>query len=171
MNVKDLCLGLLGLTLATGCKGRTNDTSSFTETSVSLDTDGTRHVVVRNVTAAQIAAANETRRRGTELDRQGIEFAQDTGCADTSLWIFDQANQAGNKICFSGPGTDILEPYCDEVFFDCVPWDYQAASVWGATTRGGTINTYSTGCTTATSFAADQQKNITCVHNSYSATQ
>jgi hypothetical protein len=116
--------------------------------------------------------ANQARLRAVELEKAGIEFSQDPACAVTSLWIFDQANQAGNKICFSGPGTDALEPYCDSVNFDCVPWDYQAASVWGATTRAGQINAYSTGsCTTTTTFAADEQKNIVCVHNSQSAQQ
>jgi hypothetical protein len=171
MNVKACCSGLFWLTLAIGCQSRMNEQTSFTETSIRVDANGLRHVVTTRVTGAQIAAENDTRRRAGELERRGIEFAQDVGCADTSLWIFDQANQAGNKICFSGPGTDVLEPYCDEINFDCVPWDYQAASVWGATTHSGQIDTYPSGCTTVTSFAANEQKNIACVHNSYSATQ
>jgi hypothetical protein len=154
------------------CQSNIKDPTYFTETSVHVDANGARHVSSKHVTAEEIASANQARLRAVELEKAGIEFSQDPACAVTSLWIFDQANQAGNKICFSGPGTDALEPYCDSVNFDCVPWDYQAASVWGATTRAGQINAYSTGsCTTTTTFAADEQKNIVCVHNSQSAQQ
>jgi hypothetical protein len=153
------------------CQSNMKKPTYFTETSVYVDGNGARHVSSKRVTAEEMSAAAQARERASALEKEGIEFAQDIGCNSTSLVLYDHANQTGNHICFSGPATDNLEPYCDEVNFDCVPWDYQAASL-RAGSRSGQINTYSTGsCTTATTFVANETKNITCVHNSESAQQ
>jgi hypothetical protein len=142
---------------------------TFTETSVTIASDGTATSTVKRVTAEQIELENVERQRAIDLRAQGIEPTEtrDSSCAGADVWIFDGLNQSGNKICFTGSGTQLLINYCDfEDGIDCTAWSYAAASVWGGSLTGS-IAPNST-CSVSTPF---QQVNVNCLNENWSVTQ
>jgi hypothetical protein len=76
----------------------------FTETIVRTGADGAPIVTYRIITAAEERAQNAARDRTTSGAPQPLDIVvdpptEDPTCAPTDLWIYDQPNFSGNRLC------------------------------------------------------------------------
>lgn len=122
------------------------DEPVFTETHVHQNPDGTTVVHTREITLSEELQENQERELrahgeypGLGTDSQAI--SRDTTCGTSSLWINDQANQIGNRICFSGAGDADLDSYCrtstSPPFPICTDfWGSNVRSYWSGTDWG-----------------------------------
>src|SRR5262245_27338979 len=111
---------------------------TFTRTIVRLEGDGREIVEVQVVTRAEQLMAQEQRARMLESEREGFDPAtaivKDSGCASSSMWIFDQPNLHGNEICFTGAGDANLYNYC-RISQEIVPGTYVCTDRWNNDVR------------------------------------
>lgn len=104
----------------------------YYQTAVHLTPDGPQ-VSSRVVSTTEQAS----REKHAPPNEQVFAPSQDSGCAGSSLWIFDQPGGTGNEICFfddgSQPGTFVnLDNYCvhpnlggvDAPYSSCPRWDW-----------------------------------------------
>jgi len=82
-------------------------------TIVQFSPDGSIAPIYETVTVAQQQAEQAARAAAIEASRTGAVHPQalptlkvDGGCAGASLWLFDQANLAGNELCLFKAATD-----------------------------------------------------------------
>jgi hypothetical protein len=122
------------------------------DTIVRVNEDGTETVTVRWLTRAERRAENEARERllaakGQPGEEQVGEakaaLVKDSNCSE--LWLNDEPNQEGNRICFYKVGTSLndyvyLGNYCRErdYFYGlCWSWwDHAVQSYWSWTDPG-----------------------------------
>jgi hypothetical protein len=116
----------------------------FTSTSVQLDPDGTSVVKRTTITLAQELAENAareaSRKSSTSTDGVGSVLEAiyvDSGCAGASLWIYDQPNELGNRLCLNGVGTASLSKYCrvSEAVWVGSHYVYICVSSWSLSIR------------------------------------
>jgi hypothetical protein len=124
-------------------------TEMVNDTIVRVNEDGTETVTVRWLTRAERRAENEARERLLAAkDQPGEEqvgeakaaLVVDSGCSE--LWLNDEPNQEGNRICFRKAGPTILDyvylgNYCRErnyfTGFCWSWWDNAVQSYWSWT--------------------------------------
>ena len=117
---------------------------TFSETSVWLSPDGTTRVTERTITAREQRAQIEARDRAAagEPGAQPL-IAEDSACAGASLWLFDQVDLQGNKICFAGKGVTDLEQYprwlCDKTTCYTLTWQLEHGGSYYSGTESGVI--------------------------------
>jgi hypothetical protein len=113
---------------------------TFTRTVVHIQADGTETVEQTTITAAQQRAEQDARARilGGKASAPAGEsdvVTHDTGCAASSMWMFDQTSLAGNEICFFGSGYVNLASYCRGV--SCPSsWSKAVRSYWAGSDSG-----------------------------------
>jgi hypothetical protein len=165
------------LLIAQGCAAGTADSGSeieetdelLTRTIVRTNADGTETVKIVQVTAEEMRAETEMRAAllaGRTDGRIQQTLSADGSCLGSSVWINDQTNQNGNRICFSGTGWVNLGAYCrtwafNGGFLTCTGyWEDNVRSYWGGEYSGRFANWYACcalGCTE--SYTAYQQVN------------
>jgi len=125
-----ICGIALTATLAGCLSGPDTDSGDsepmFTQTAVHLNADGTETVVTRSISAGELRRQQAERALATQgaspdgahptADADGVgtaaeAFTVDASCASASFWLFDQADQYGDVICFSGEGIVDLSKY------------------------------------------------------------
>ncbi len=164
------CLALAAI----GCGGQpatSSEDATVRVTAVHLDPDPTKTVVTyetmtaaelralvdarTGVTAAQPAAAPTG---GERIGSAQAAISQDTGCASTSMMLFDSTDSSDRDvgeicgfecfqndiICFSGTGTASLYDYTWET-------NYSGSIVWA-----GRVRAYSPGCSGGEFVEGDQ---------------
>lgn len=125
-----------------GCMSGTggDEEKMVNRTIVHLNPDGTKEVKTVVISAAEQAADIEARTemlaRIAEARAQGLGVAeeaisQDTGCAGSSLWLFDSTTTPANEICFHGAGSANLGDYW--IYFPLPPYD--PGESWSAHVR------------------------------------
>jgi len=140
--------------LVTGCVTQPDSASdpasaepeAIYRTIVRLGPDGqleqrTEAITVTEQQAEQTARAAyvEALRDGTRPSPQVI--LTDAGCAGADMWLFDQANLAGNELCLFRSG---LDPLGDEREFGLIcrslgcllTWNGAIRSLWAGSDRG-----------------------------------
>jgi hypothetical protein len=85
------------------------DETVFDEIAVIVSPDGTLRTTSGTITAGVERAQAAARARG------GVEPLedQDPTCLGASFWLYDRADQTGNRICFSGRGGVALASFLD----------------------------------------------------------
>jgi hypothetical protein len=116
---------------------------TFTVTSVHTNADGTTDVTYSTITLEQELAENAARAKQFEVNADGLGTAAeaimvDGTCASQSLWVFDQTDGGGNRLCLDGPGAADLASFCrlrfrNVCFFD---WSMAVRSYWPGTEDG-----------------------------------
>jgi hypothetical protein len=115
----------------------------YSRTIVHFNADGTVEQRTDWITPEQQEAQKATR---AGLARSGLAdvaaLTVDPGCANESLWLFDQPNIQGSMLCLSGTGTLdlgglILRLECNYFFGYCFPrivtWRNNVRSLWTGT--------------------------------------
>lgn len=141
-------------------------------TIVQFAPDGTLQPIYETVTVAQQQAEQAARAAFLEASRNGLIQSQalpslhvDGGCAGASLWLFDQANLAGNELCLFKAATDDmawldLGTLCRGSF--CLAtWANAVRSLWAGSDPGSLQSCTSTLCFTTPflNFTAFQRIN------------
>ena len=143
--------------VATGCSSSapdtTDDESYVSQTIVTIDKDGKQSVRERVLTQRQARAEFEVAKglavtppnATGNVGSTSEALTQDTGCAGSSLWLWDSTNQTGNELCFKADGAGYqaasLANYvrCTGYFRGiCVatsPWTQAIRSYWGGVDR------------------------------------
>jgi hypothetical protein len=120
----------------------TEPAATFTRTVVHVEADGTETVEQMTVTAAQQRTDQDERTRilSGEASTRAVEadlVTHDTGCAASSMWLFDQTGLAGNEICFYGSGYVKLTNYCRGGSLPlCLTWSKAVRSYWAGADTG-----------------------------------
>jgi hypothetical protein len=152
-----LALGVAACGVADPSESPSAEPATFTRTIVHIQPDGTETVEQTTVTATQQRAEQDERARvvsGEPSKRAGEAdvATHDTGCAASSMWMFDQTGLAGNEICFFGSGYVNLANYCrtSNGLFCLSTWSMAVRSYWAGTDSGllsfNTDPTCNTGC-------------------------
>ncbi len=144
--------GLSLFSLLAGCGGtlepgvaETHDgLSTISETVVTFLADGTKRVIVNQLSREEADARTEARRRYLEarqnngVETTGSGLSQDTTCGGASLWLYSGAGETANRICFYGAGTDSLDNYCQAWFHGAclVSWGGNVRSAWAGDSGG-----------------------------------
>ena len=70
----------------------------------------------------------------TRSDKAGIQplFVLDAGCNGSSLWLYDQPNQTGNRICFTDVGSNAVT--------DLIKFPYPLGGTWAGNERTLTLH-------------------------------
>ncbi len=111
----------------------------LTRTIVRVADDGTEEVTVEFATQAELDAElrlhKEQKATGGTISQP---IAQDSGCAGSSLWMHDQTNQNGNRICFYGSGQTNFGGLCRvKIGSVCVAiWSAAVRSLWAGVDTG-----------------------------------
>jgi hypothetical protein len=95
-----------------------SDATLFTETAVTRAPDGSTHVSTRTITAGEERAQNAERARARAGD-VAPRTDEDPACRYASFWLYDRADQTGNRICFAGAGYVTLGDYFRTI--SCAP--------------------------------------------------
>lgn len=67
----------------------------------------------------------------------GVDIYQDTGCTQNALWLYQDTNDSGLRICFRGAGSVNLGNYVTSCNFGiCASWNDNASSYWGGCSTG-----------------------------------
>jgi hypothetical protein len=99
--------------LLTACVGAPDEDTAapagdepvYTETVVHVENGKLVVDDQREITRSQELASNAQKAALAAGDtRTAYDAAVDSSCAATSLWLYDQPNRTGNKLCFSGTG-------------------------------------------------------------------
>ncbi|HZS38253.1 MAG TPA: hypothetical protein VFF06_15555 [Polyangia bacterium] len=114
------------------------DGASFNRTIVVLHPDGTQDVRTEQITVEQQQTEIAVRAQRLQQAASGVGVAQqaltqDTGCAGSSMWLFDQATLTGNEICFTGQGYANFSSYFDTCYGTpprCNTWATSVRSFW-----------------------------------------
>jgi hypothetical protein len=116
----------------------------FTETVVVLGQDGHETTYIRELTPEEAAMTERRAPSARDVDGSAAgdrvgESAQaltkDPTCAGSSLWLQDQQNQSGNRICFHnfyGGWTVDLASYCRVWVVNPFPYEKTCISYWNA---------------------------------------
>ena len=155
-------LGWIVLLALAGCAAQVGepgaiDDGSYTETVVHIHEDGTESVEVHEVEAAPYD--------DDELGLASEDLSRDTGCAGASIWLYDQPNRGGNRICFhhdsaTGPARVSLDNSCSTFTLTCtpgptgipscrstcVPWSRHVRSLWAGDDAGFVYSTIDYNC-------------------------
>jgi hypothetical protein len=135
-----------------------DSTKLVTSTSVKVNADGTTSESVTYLTPSQMRAEVDYRNAQLERIRNGIPSGSesetrqsaitlDFGCAAASMWIYDTTDTSGNRLCYTGAGTDHLGFHCHKVNIDCVDnWDTAAKSFWPGSRSGNFVPYTGHGC-------------------------
>lgn len=112
----------------------------YTRTIVHLAEDGTERVVQVQITRAEQLREQAERVAVASGEHEGLGTAaqaitQDSSCAGSSMWIFDQTNLAGNEICFHGAGSAFLGNYCRTAGCGST-WNHAVRSYWSGNEDG-----------------------------------
>lgn len=133
-----------------------------TRTIVHVDENGVEKLTVQYVTQAELDQETEAREQllaGGDVGKISQAITHDGSCAGSSLWLQDDFNQAGNRICFYGAGTANLGTYC-HLWYMGTCWSTWAAKVksyWSGSDAGRFGSHYCCqGCTSNT-FSAYQR--------------
>jgi len=138
-----LALGVAACGVADPSESPSTEPATFTRTVVHIQADGTETVEQTTVSATQQRAEQDERARivnGEASTRAGEAdvVTRDTGCAASSMWMFDQTGLAGNEICFFGSGYVNLANYCrtSNGIFCLSTWSKAVRSYWAGTDYG-----------------------------------
>lgn len=148
------------------------ETASLTSMSVHVNSDGTTSTFVTHLTPTQMRAEVLAKQRYIQQYVNGVSLSTvktpsanglsetrsaitlDSGCAATSMWIYDTTDTSGNRICFDGAGTLSLVNYCHDGTIDCAhEWGAVAKSFWPGNESGQYVPFSGFGCPATQSFA------------------
>ena len=114
--------------LAAGCGGESTGDGAYV-TSVKHEADGTTSEKTVWLSADELATLDSQREHLAALGSSGAAPAFDGTCAGASMWIYDNSNQTGNRICFAGPASvDNLASYAAP---GGGTWATKTKSCWG----------------------------------------
>src|SRR5947208_2984840 len=95
-------LSLLLATTLAACAtddGTPDITAPVTETAATLHADGTVTTTSRQVSVEeQLAELGQRDPSGDTVAAQLV--SQDTACVGSSMWVYDQPNRTGSRVCF-----------------------------------------------------------------------
>jgi hypothetical protein len=135
----------------------------FRSTHVHVNADGTTVVEETTITLAQELAENAAREAArdpspqTSTSSNGVgstsqAISRDGGCSLNSLWLYDQFNSTGNRICFTGTGSASLNAYTRKCtpgsqysYPTCYTWSGGVMSFWPGSENGGFDYVYPSG--------------------------
>ena len=123
-------------------------TGPVTETAATIHDDGTVSTTTREVSVEEQLAEVDARLAAEAEGTVAIaRVVQDSACANASLWVYDQTNFAGNRICFQREGElggyfnlSSITYTCKMVGypprFVCFGWDEKVRSYWAGADGG-----------------------------------
>jgi hypothetical protein len=134
-----------------GAASRSETSEALTRTIVTFDVDGTEKVRTETITRETQLREIEEREtflgeRAEPKPKDGVgttssALTLDSGCAGSSLWMFDGQNLSGNEICFTGAGWANLANYSDRMYCSgniCSwgTWAKNVRSLWAGVDPG-----------------------------------
>lgn len=141
--MKKIMFAVLTGVFALACSSADKSTNVFTTTVVRMNPDGTtsvyRYVPTDEQLQREIAAKVAHQKQQQQANADGIgqvssAIFYDANCAAQDIWMYDQANGYGNRLCLQGEGTYDLsgtqDVSCDQWSCSYYPWSSAIRSYW-----------------------------------------
>ena len=179
MRILAICCIIILMTLASGgCSDSADSQTSdvtYIETIVHRHADGSETITTRPVTLSEELRENAAREKGAgqeslhsgssaSLGTISEAISIDDGqCPGSDLWVYDQPNRLGNRICFHTDPIDYpfgssvsLVNYCRGINYCynycCNPWAGAVRSYWPGSDTGSFASSATSHCRTFASW-------------------